>query len=135
MPASLPPCLRRVARFARLLALVLALAAQISAGVAATPDAASASPAARLAAAMVLCNGVNHTGKNGNAPVHHHLPDLLIATNLHHAAQQAAAPDPAGVPPRPSARPAFWPVQPEATGPPARYAAAAYPTGPPTFLI
>jgi hypothetical protein len=135
MPPRFPSCLARVARFSRLLAVVLALAGQISAGAMAQTARPSESPRAILDAAMVLCLGSNHPGKDGTPPIHHHLPGPAIAAATHHLAELAAILDVARGLPAPPAHLAVWTGLPETRGPPARDTAAFYPTGPPPRLI
>jgi hypothetical protein len=125
----------RVAEFGKLLAVALALAGQISSGALALPGASFGTPSTLVHAAMVLCLGGGHQGKDGLPPIHHHLPDPAIAALGHHFIQQAAILDRDGALPPPAASLAFWAGVPEARGPPARYAAACYPTGPPPHLI
>jgi hypothetical protein len=128
-------CWPRVTQFFGSIAVVLALAAQICAGALAPPDPASATPRAALNAAMVLCLGGNHPSKGGLPPVHHHIPDLAIAAEGHHFVQHAAVSDGNGALPPPPPRLAFYTGVPEARGPPTRFAASSYPTGPPFYLI
>jgi hypothetical protein len=124
-----------VAQLGRLLAVVLALASQISAGAVALPKGSSATPSTLLEAAMVLCVGGSHPGKDGLPPIHHHLFDPAIAAQGHHFVHNAAILENDKAVPPPPASLACWTGVPEARGPPARYAAAAYPTGPPPHLI
>ena len=124
-----------VAKFGKLLAIVIALASQISAGALAVPRQSPESPRALLDAAMVLCLGGNHPGKDRLPPIHHHLPDPGLAAIGHQFVQQAAVLDDGMVLAPPPAGRAFWTALPKAQGPPARYAAAFYPTGPPSHLI
>jgi hypothetical protein len=63
------------------------------------------------------------------------LPDLALASHVHHFVQQAALLDHGAAVPSRASRAACWAVVPEARGPPARYACATYPTGPPASLI
>jgi hypothetical protein len=63
------------------------------------------------------------------------MPDLAIAAEAHHFVQHAAVIDDDGALPPPPPSLAFWTGVPEARGPPARFAAASYPTGPPPNLI
>jgi hypothetical protein len=119
----------------RLLAVALALAGQISAGALAFPEGSSETPSSLLKAATVLCLGGSHPGKDGLPPIHRHLPDPAIAALGHHFAQHTATLESDRVLPPPPAGLTFWTGVPEARGPPARYAAAAYPTGPPAHLI
>ncbi len=126
---------RYAGRFGRVLALVLVLAGQLAAGALAMPSGAAASPEAQLMAAMVVCDGGAHPVKGGKPPIHHHLPDLALASHVHHFVQQAALLDHGAAVPSRASRAACWAVVPEARGPPARYACATYPTGPPASLI
>ena len=135
MSSAFPNWLLRVVQLAKLLAVVLALAGQLSAGALAQETRPAGSPRAMLAAAMVLCLGSNHTGKDGVPPIHHHLPGPVIAAASHHMGQPAAILDDEAGLPAPAAQLAVWTGLPETRGPPARDGAAFYPTGPPNHLI
>jgi hypothetical protein len=135
MVSNVQSWLPRLARFGKILAVVVALAGQISAGALFCVEGPSGSQNAALHAAMILCRGANHPGRDGPPPIHHHLPDPAIAAQAVHFVQQAAIIDPYGVVAPPSFTRAVWSGLPAARAPPPRYAAAAYPTGPPQPLI
>jgi hypothetical protein len=132
MAATFPNWLARVARFGKLLAVVVALAGQVSAGAVSAP---AASQDAALHAAMILCSAANHPGKDGRPPVHHHVPDPAIAAQALHLVQQAAILDAGNFLAPPPLGAAVWSGLPAARAPPPRYTAANYPTGPPKHLI
>ena len=123
------------ARFGRLLALVLFLAAQIASGTTAQASGPADSPLARLHAAMVLCIGAKHSTPDAPAPLHHHLSDTALAAHSTNAAQPAALLQSEGILPPPSCGVVCARVVPTACGPPARFTGFAYPTGPPDRLI
>jgi hypothetical protein len=129
MPFVARNCRSRIAHFFGWIAVVLALAAQICSGGLAPAD---RSRTAALNAAMVLCLGGNHAKKDGPAPIHHHLPNLAIAAEGHHFGQLPALVAGKGAVPPPTAILTFWTGLPAARAPPARFAAASYPTGPPS---
>jgi hypothetical protein len=122
------------ARFGRWLAIVLFMAAQISAGTVARTVSPADYPAAMLHAAMVLCVGAKHSPPDGPAPLHHHVPDPALAAASFGAAQPAALPQSGGTIPPFSQCLICWVVVPPACGPPARFAGHACPTGPPDRL-
>jgi hypothetical protein len=135
MYSSASHWLSRVVRAGRLLAVVVALVGQVSSGALAQATQASEGPRATLEAAMVLCLGSNHPGKDGAPPIHHHLPGPALASAGHHLVQPAAILDGIGGLPAPPLHLAVWTGLPETRGPPARDSAAFYPTGPPHHLI
>jgi hypothetical protein len=122
----------RVAELGKLFAVALALAGQISSGVLGVPRVTLGTP---FEAAMVVCLGGSHPGKDGLPPIHRHLPGAAIAALGHHFIQHSAIVERGQALPPPPASLDFWTGVPEARGPPARYAAACYPTGPPPHLI
>lgn len=123
-----------VVRSCRWLAVVLALAAHVGAGARAVPGGAWESAGARLQAAMVLCVGASHAGKDSQKPVHRHMPGPALAAAGHHVAPPLVVLGGAQFVPAPPGHRAAWAALPEARGPPARYAAGSYPTGPPRLI-
>jgi len=131
MSARSPGSSSSCARFGRLLALVLFLAAQLGSGTIAR----TIGPADALHAAMVLCVGAKHSTPDAPAPGHHHLSDPALAAQNSDAVQPAALLQAYGTLPLPSHSLIRWAVLPPACGPPARFTSFAYPTGPPDHLI
>jgi len=123
-----PHRFRRLVRLGRVAAFALAIACQIGSGALAMPG---QPPRTALAAAMVLCLGGTHAGKDGQPPAHRHLPELAIAAISHHHVQPAAILDEDWVLPPPPASLVSWTGLPNSHAPPAGGAAAFYPTGPP----
>jgi hypothetical protein len=132
MPANAIHPSSPYARFGRLFALVLFLAAHISAATLARTATAADTPLAALHAAMVLCVGEKHSAPDRPAPVHHHIADPALAAQCSDAMQPAALLQSDGTLLAPSHRPIRWAVLPPACAPPVRFTGFATPTGPPT---
>jgi hypothetical protein len=135
MRFRLQPRWVRAARAGKHLALVLALACQVVAGALGLVQEPSESAKASLQATMVLCLSGHHPGQDHAPPIHPHQQDQAVAASAQAASHSMAVIDDNDAPAPSSISPVFWASLPPARAPPARFAAASYPTGPPATLI
>jgi hypothetical protein len=122
---------RRAARLVRFLAVVVALAGQISGGAAATSGETAVPGRAALDAATVLCLGGTPPARKGIPPVHHHPGDHAIAAARAPLVQPAAIPAAAPVIPPPAPARILRTASAAPRAPPPRCAAASRPRAPP----
>ena len=122
-------CFLRLARLGKALALVLAMACQISAGAVAAPSQARVS----LAASMVLCVAGGQSDHHSPAPAHHqHLADPALAAWMA-AAHPAALPCDVPVLPAPPLGRLLLAGAATARAPPVAYPPAFAARAPPTL--